>query len=129
MINKNELRFGNLLLDRNGRICKVEQVNTEEFYAPAIRGGITSLPNSVIPLNNITAKQLGFDIVDMGDFWEFNKGDFQIIQFKAHMLPKDPVPFYVLHSKKSRHIPVPFVHKLQNLFFEIEGKELVYKPE
>lgn len=113
--------------DRNGRLCRVEEINkNKEFRAPAIVGGLTSLPNSNIILTKEVAKKFGFEIVDMGDFWEFNLGDFQLIQLKSHMLPVEPVPFYVLHSKKSRHIKVPFAHKLQNLYYAIEGKELVF---
>ena len=60
----------------------------------------------------------------MGDFWEFNKDSFQLIQLKVPITNKVLEPAFILHSKKAKHIKVKYVHKLQNLYYEIEGKEL-----
>ncbi len=126
MITTNDFRKGNLMQDQQARLCLVEEISDERFSAPAIHGALTSLPNEPIVLTKEWAKDFGFDVVDMGDHWEFNKGDFQLIQIKVPMTGKELTPVYVLHSKKSKHIKVPYVHKLQNLYYELENEELTY---
>lgn len=124
MITINELRIGNYLSDREGRLCKVEFISPEEFRAYAIKGGKTSLPNEKIKLTKEWARNLGFTVTDLGDFWEFEKNGFILIQLKIPITGKELPPFYILHSKKSQHIKIHYVHKLQNLYFEIKEEEL-----
>lgn len=124
MIQTNELRIGNYLSDKEGRLCKVEFISPEEFRAYAIAGGRTTLPNEKIKFNKEWAKKLGFTITDMGDFWEFEKNGFTMIQLKIPITGKELPPFYMLHSKKPQYIKIHHVHKLQNLYFEITEQEL-----
>ena len=63
-----ELRIGNLLHDREGRLCKVEELYTNEFKAPAILGGMTSLPNSPIPLTKDWLVENGFRLCPKNNF-------------------------------------------------------------
>lgn len=124
MITVNELRIGNYLSDKKGRLCKVEFISPEEYRAYAIVGGSTSLPNEKILLTKEWARDLGFTVTDLGDFWEFEKNGFILIQLKIPITGKELPPFYILHSKKSQHIKIHHVHKLQNLYFEIKDEEL-----
>lgn len=124
MIKVNELRIGNYLNDGNGRLCTVEFISPQEFRASAIKGGVTSLPNENIILTKEWARDLGFVVTDLGEFWEFEKKDFLLIQLKSSITGKDLPPFYMLHSKKTKHVKIPYVHKLQNLYFEIQNEEL-----
>lgn len=133
MINTKEFRLSNLVQTKNKALATVELLDMEYGTDKSIRAWRidktmmgTEDPEPV-ELTKEIAEKLGFEIVDMGDFWEFNKGDFQLIQFKVPMTGKVLTPVYILHSKKAKHIKVPYVHKLQNLYYEIEGTELILK--
>ncbi len=69
MIKANELRIGNYLYDREGRLCKVGLITTDRdshprgFEAPAIKGGMTALPNKPILLTEEWLLKLGFELL------------------------------------------------------------------
>lgn len=128
MITPYNLRVGNYLHDREGRLCRVEEVTKRHFKAPAIYGGLTSLDHNPIELTKEWAYDLGFTITDFCDYWEFERKGFILVQFKLKVgvKVKDLVPSYILPSTKPKHIKVQYVHKLQNLYFEIMEEELNY---
>lgn len=98
-----DLRIGNILQDREGRICVVEEINGaprfmggQTFKAPAKKGPITALPHSPIPLT---------------EEW--------INKFQG----TEGIP----SSYDGGSIKRPeFVHQLQNLYYVLTGKELNY---
>ena len=127
MIKENDFRKGNFLHDREGNLCRVEILTIDEIKAPALFSAITKLPNVLILLTKEWFNDFGFEVRDMGDYWEFTKDDFQVIQLKIPLTDKVLDPVFILHSKKSKRIIIKYVHKLQNLYYEIEGKELILK--
>ncbi|MDQ3047068.1 MAG: hypothetical protein M3R27_05925 [Bacteroidota bacterium] len=75
-------------------------------------------------MNPTEFKELGFEVIDLGSHWEYNKGDFQILQFKTPF-GKLLDPVFIVHSKVSKHIRVPNIKELKTLYKLIEGKELI----
>jgi hypothetical protein len=120
MIQEKSLRTGVWILDQYGREMLINEDRLEILMAVRNYDELNG-----INLTKEWCRDFGFEITDMGDFWEYNKGDFQLIQFKVPLTNKVLEPVYVLHSKKSKHIKVPYVHKLQNLYYEIEETELI----
>ena len=113
-----ELRIGNYLQDREGRLCKVEELSSREgergVYASAISGPTTGLPNRPIPLT---------------EEWLLKKFGFEKYHNNLFVLGNISVHFYMLHeyyfiSFNHRHIVLDNVHQLQNLYFALTGEEL-----
>lgn len=133
MIKTTDFRKGNLIAERDDSVIEISGINGDETIRIWNKEktetlGCFSLDCfNPIPLTKELARDLGFTVTDMGDFWEFTKGDFTLIQLKVPMTGKVLIPFYILHSEKSKYIKVPYVHKLQNLYYEIEGTELTLK--
>ena len=114
-MNKNELRFGNLLQDRLGNLCRVEEINKNEFKAPTIHGPITAIPNKPIILTETWLIKFGFK---KNNNW-FSNDLFEIdIESRGlHVrLIMGGSSKYLLHIK--------YVHQLQNLYFALTGEEL-----
>jgi hypothetical protein len=126
MIKKAELRFGNLLnFIEEGNTCDIItniktlkwlQDDPEDFNSK----------HEPIELTKEIFKELGFEVTDMGDYWEYQKENFYLIQVKIPILDKLTSPMFVLNSEKSSHLKVKYVHRLQNLYYEIKNEELIY---
>lgn len=132
-MNNKEFRLGNIVQNMEGKMATVQLLDCEYDHDTPIRAWLidkpalgTSSPKKV-PLTKEIAEQLGFQIIDMGDHWEFNKSDFQLIQIKVPATGNVLPPFMLLHGNVTKRIKVEFVHKLQNLFYEIEGEELILR--
>lgn len=121
-----ELSIGNMMLDAKDRICRVEELYKYEFKAPAIVGGLTSLPNKPMPLTKeILRDNLGFEISDMGDFWQCQKEDFVLIQIK---LSFGNMPYmFMLKSSIKESVNFYYVHHLQNTYLDLKGELLLWK--
>lgn len=134
-MNHKEFRLNNLVQNDKGIFAKVQLLDCEYQSDKPIRAWYIERPAfgteepEPIPLTKEIARDFGFKIVDMGDHWEFNLGNFQLIQIKSTIKGTDLPPFIILHGKVTRRITVKYVHKLQNLFFELEEKELIYNPK
>ncbi len=121
-----ELSINNIMLDAKDRICRVEELYKYEFRAPAIVGGLTSLPNKPMPLTlEILRDNLGFEVYDMGDFWQCEKEDFVLIQVK---LSVGEMPYmFVLKSSIKESVNFYHVHHLQNTYLDLKGELLEWK--
>lgn len=120
MIQFSDLRINNLINYQGEDITLTEELFGKVLYE--------NDPEAIEPvsLTKEWARDLGFEVIDMGDFWEFEKGDFKMIQLKMPIMKRMmPISYLLFGEKKSKHIKLPFVHKLQNLYFEIEGTELI----
>lgn len=126
-----DFRIGNLLIDSKGRLCKVESLDVKQeryggdIHAPAIRGGITSLPVKPIELTPEIMKRLGFKHEGKDYRIEF-KGCIYIafwsrIKSEIHALG---IKFDNETNNFTWHIK--YVHQLQNLYFALTGEELIY---
>lgn len=126
----NELRLGNYLQDREGRLCKVENLGDESFNiigidAPAIKGGLTSLPCRPITLTEEWLLKLGFAKTQMGFCVRYKHIEIYLSHdFKRLCLTFSSVDFsrIWLENKWTE------VHQLQNLYFVLTGEELTIRP-
>lgn len=121
MVESTELRLGNYLQDRSGRLCRVERIdnNKEDVYAqgfraPAIKGGMTSIPNSPIPLTEEWLLKLGFQDTAA---WP----DVYVKDGVAVIMELGKPKYFGSPST----LPLNYVHQLQNFYFAINGKELL----
>ena len=109
MINPNTLQIGNLLLDLNGRICKVESVESEinncKIYA--IYDPVTTLPFSPLPITEERLRDAGFV--------EYPTGRFRL----DHFVIDDRDHIYLGSTPMVRK---GAWHDLQNLVRLISGK-------
>lgn len=133
-----ELRIGNYLQDRENRLCKVESIDIafidsivgEAFKAPAIYGGLTSLPHKPIPLTEEILLKCGFELIDSyfkkGEldmfyclkYYPHLKGYYFYIEYTDSPFEKDYDVYYPV-SCTYKHL-----HQLQNLYFALTSEEL-----
>ncbi len=111
-LNPTVLRIGNLLQDREGIFCRVEELNKDNFRAPAIRGPLTSLPNSPIPLTEEILLKCGFkkntNYTPCGKAIFYKNG-------------------YIIYCGVTIEIEIKYLHQLQNLYYCLTGEELKVK--
>jgi hypothetical protein len=121
----NELRIGNLVIDRKGQICKVERIEKEFEECKILSNtALTHLPVEPIPLTEeILVNWCGFKKGILFDTILY------LSNANWHISLKDSV--YQLNYKenpKNQWIPVcinlKHVHQLQNLYFALTGEEL-----
>ena len=116
---KNELRLGNYLQDRNGKLAIVEELSKEGIKAYS--GIVTGLPLSPIPLNEEWLNKFGFE-KSFGDYWmESNSGFYFGISSNGELM-------YLFDEEMICPANIKYVHQLQNLFFALTGKELELRP-
>jgi len=109
-----ELRIGNLLHDKKGKLCRVEGLGIEQYHeidAPAIHGALTSLPHTPIPLTEEWLLKFGFDNKCYEVIYDNTLGCYN---FAVYNMGGDKV---VCASPE-------YVHQLQNLYFALSGEEL-----
>ncbi|TDQ79567.1 hypothetical protein [Sphingobacterium yanglingense] len=123
-MNANELRIGNILQDREGRVCKAEQLSSiiEDCKIMAVKGPVTSLPVSPIILSEEILLKCGFRGSDDSIFSHSRTGS---IYFKK---PFRESKFYMVKSiGQDKITTVQYLHQLQNLHFALTGEELEVK--
>lgn len=130
MIKPNELFIGAVLKDKNGRICRVEQVRKESlkeitFSAPAVRGALTSLPHSPIPITpEILTDWCGWYDIDYSESIKIIQND----DFIFKEMSKLGFSYITFRGKKLEHIK--YLHQLQSLYQLLTGEEMPIKlPE
>lgn len=79
-----------------------------------------------LPLTKeILKNNLGFEVTDMGDFWQAEKEDFVLIQIKLSI---GNMPFmFVLKSSIKESVNFYYVHHLQNTYLDLKGELLLWK--
>ena len=132
MIQANELRIGNFLRlnnpehrpDEHGKVLKVVGV-TEEY--PLVQ--LVHDPNRImsfgqfwhfidpIPLDESWLRRAGFD---NGWILSHNREEF-------NMFYTGGVYFYSADYLHHNSVAIKYVHQLQNLFFCLSGKELIFQ--
>jgi hypothetical protein len=136
----NELRIGNYIHDRSDRLCKVETISTnlinsvfgEEFKAPAIVGGLTSLPHKPIQLTEEWLIRFGFIPTESNFFGKINywnkEKDCSIDVETVCVGTKVEKIFRYRICSDARTKCIIYVHSLQNLYFALTGEELTLNP-
>lgn len=138
-MNEKDLRIGNLLHDRENRLCKVEEISSiwhdmDKVKAPAIHGGITGLPNKPIELTEEWLVKFGFEkypfndkgkekVYMLDEGWQLTEYKGYLVRFTADKSVEGSFNMY--ESYPLCHIK--YVHQLQNLFFALIGNELIIK--
>lgn len=123
-----EFRIGNLLHDRENRLCRVEELSCREgereVYAPAVNGPTTALPNKTIPLTEEWLLKFGFR--------ERYKSHISVV-YEIEEAPEINIRFKLFNETCNfRHYgtyirKIKYVHQLQNLYFALTGEELQIK--
>ena len=123
----NELRIGNHMQDKKGRLCEVLRLSKDidEVRISAIDGAITSLPIQPIPLTP-------FILIDYG--FEETEGKYQIPVCKSYLFLRPSFEggyYYGINSSDCSFcefddvIPIKYVHQLQNLYYSMSLQELL----
>jgi len=127
MIKVNELRIGNYLSDRENRLCKVEELYTNGFKAPAVIGGLTSLPNKIIKLTEDILLKCGFNKnIDCQSYGYFTLNGTINNEFNTPF----EIDIYLKHDgtfETGDDLPMLSLHQLQNYIFSKIGEELTVK--
>ena len=117
-----ELRIGNLLQDRNGRLCKVEQVSKQlqECNIYAIKYSTTSLPFEPIHLTEEWLLKLGCKMYELfsSKYYLVTDGNITLVSNKNGIISME-IEGQLLPLKHTQ-----YVHQLQNLYFTLTGEEL-----
>lgn len=117
MIKPEELRIGNFLQDRDGKLCQVTEIYANgKFYAPVIGNAITKLPNSLILITDEWLNDFGFYLKEGG--WEIiikNETCFSACKINGGYSIGLAGPWGLFTVK------IKYIHELQNLFFIISG--------
>jgi hypothetical protein len=109
MIQTNELRIGNWLLDEHGKYFNVGSIQ-KNFHGVNINNKYPGLIEPIHLTNEILV-QCGFENGVLGNFKiGYDGDDFVKQQFS--------VPF------EDRLLKVKYLHQLQNLYYALTGKEL-----
>lgn len=115
----NELRIGNFLQGKDGKLAVVCEIYEEEYKAYS--GMITKLPTTPIPLTEKWLIDFGFS----GQPCDYAK-DKLIVCLKDsdsfHTKGRTYYNSWVILEKQPK-----YVHQLQNLYFALTGEELKIK--
>ena len=128
----NDFRIGNLVLNEDGELCKIEQLSSEKMECFQQVSNIenkscisTKYPSNIyaIELTEEWLLKAGFkkDKYRMSDLVYFENGDITI--------DLNPDGIFKLHIGTVFIKNIHLVHKLQNFYFEYEGSELVFSTE
>jgi len=116
-MEKEELRIGNLFIDRVGRICRVEALYENRIDFSAIKGATTSLPCTPIPLTEEWFLRLGFELGC--EDWQMQIDD----EFNYLLIDKDSFILSIgqdcIESVINRKIE--YVHQAQNIYLDLKG--------
>lgn len=119
-----DLRIGNILQDKQGRICKVEQLSTEmgQDRVEAIKGAVTTMPISPIPLTEEIVLRLGWEL-DM----EFENNTSYFTHPEYYAINKSDKGYeLMINHEYWITIKIDYVHELQNAIWALSSfkKEL-----
>lgn len=138
MIKATELRIGNLVYCYSyNQLVKVAAIYLwkEEIAiktATEIQDGVYDRNINPIPLTEDWLKRFGANVVTENkdgskNYWS-KEHDFSV-DVETHILANGIETLYRYRiSGSERTIPLVHVHKLQNLHFELKGKELTLTP-
>ena len=133
MVHANELRIGNLM-ERDGNILEVIRITKDgiiNYKLVKKSQGMRVNNGNVIPIS-LTKEwllRLGFEWYELLRHYRIVINDVWY-QIKIDKDSGFIFSFINLNWDESQQMPpkiIKYVHKLQNLFFELSGKELILK--
>jgi hypothetical protein len=133
LIDPKHIRVGNLIL-----------TSKEENQEPFLRSVVKEIRKDHVivdgersvyfkdcapmPITLELLKGCGFEISDLGDFWECRKADFILIQMKLQIVPGHKMPFmFAIKSSLEEAVLFTDIHHLQNTYFDLKQEELQWK--
>ncbi len=123
MIKKEDIRIGNVL-KQDSQVIIIDEDILEVLMAVRNYDNFYELNLT----KDILRDNFGFAIHDMGDFWQCEFEEFVLIQPKFQLKPGHEMPFVLgLKTTVPKSISIKEVHHLQNVYYFIEQKELIYK--
>lgn len=139
------LRIGNLMIDADERICRVERlsIDTSENRISAINWSVTVSPIKPIVLNNEWLEKLGFEWSECLGLYGLENSH-EITGIDDFEDEEDALNYFIHFYHDTEHIIVKstnehgeycnlkfgklkYVHELQNLYFAMTGEELTVK--
>ena len=144
MIKAHELRIGNLVKDRGGKIIRIDFFENEsrpniiKFGQRVYLGetevhGLTEYSDFAepIPITEELLIKAGFKVLESSVYKQFYIGinpvtkdwlfDLAWLE-KPELIGAPNVPFY-----RNGYHAIHFVHQLQNLYFALTGEELIFE--
>lgn len=121
VIEPKELRLANVIINADEKIVELDEDRIEILMAVRDWSLIKPLPLT----KKILKENLGFNVHDMGDYWQAERGHFVMIQVKFGDVE---MPWsFGYKTMVPKTINIKFVHQLQNIYSVIEQKELVWQ--
>ena len=125
----NDFRIGNLVLDEDGELCKIEQLSSEkmECFQQVSNIENKSCISTKYP-SNIYA-------IELTEEWLLKLGFFKHVKFKnTYVKGSFSIKITdrgVIYFKYNDFViaELQFIHQLQNLYFALCGEELVFSTE
>lgn len=125
MIDINELRRKNKVIHNSDDRQYYDVVNELR------KGFINNYPVAEFePIElsvEILKENLGFEVSDLGDFWQCEKGDFVLMQPKLSIISINMPFIFVLKSSIEGSVTFTHVHHLQNTYLDLKGEQLEWK--
>jgi hypothetical protein len=122
----NELRIGNLLLDRGDKLLRLDYW---DFMKPAQRmfiegSEVHSLTEDLeyckpIPLTAEWLLKFGFERRQIKDLISYNTNQLELYQYASNNNK-------IFFEHADGEVELKYVHQLQNLYFALTGEELTY---
>lgn len=130
LLNPRHLRVENYVLrdGENQRIYAIEHRYKNNWLINDLKIDDRTINDvfQVLPLTKeILRDNLGFEVSDMGDFWQCQREDFILIQIKLQF---GNMPYmFVLKSSIKESVNFYYVHHLQNTYLDLKGELLLWK--
>lgn len=135
----NDFRIGNLVLDEDGELCKIEQLSSEKMECFQQVSNVenkscisTKYPSNIyaIELTEEWLLKAGFEKDDSGvdmfdqDYCEWYQKEFPVIGIICQSHDKE-----YIFDENTDTLRLKYVHQLQNLYFALKGSELIFSTE
>ena len=121
MIKPNELRIGNYYSNN----VEVVKLDSKDMIHLLTDDNIHKC--SPIPLTEGWLLNFGFKI-NKNNFYQLNRGSKKTEDFKVFSISKFSTGYNTNSGIKAAYDSIKTVHQLQNLYFDLTGKELILKP-
>lgn len=123
MVQANELRIGNWVINSHNEYQQVFKINDEQFKIHKISTTVVNC--SPIPLTPEIMESLGFE-----PFFESNKQYHYKLEDVSFCFNKNkPELGWWLVGTKIKWVTVHYVHEIQNLYKSLKKKELIFNPK
>lgn len=127
-MNVEDLRIGNYVIDSFNDVQKKVDVNDIAIAYKYQYLKLLSIPYEPIKLTEDWLEKFGFSDKEYkrGYIGIDNKQELSFVLQKPEFMGEWQT-FYAFELPQSRFVEIEFVHQLQNLFYSIEGEDLVLR--